>query len=870
MSDDTNPSDALRFDRLFELAIAGCALVDMDGRIVRANPSLQRMLGYSGEELRGMRFATYTYPDDVAGELERFRDIRSGLREQYNSAHRVVRRDGRVLRAQLTVSALAAPDRPREALLLMQDVTPDRNAHAERRELLRDLRECTKKVGAMHETARLLRDDRLGPGAVLQRVAALLPPAMRFPEIASARARYGERVVATHGFRESPWSVTAPFRTRDGATGSLEVVYAEDRATADDGPFLAEERRLIETIGEMTSAILDRRVSDLELERSTSQLKLAQAAAGMGMWEWDISTGRVTLSEELERIAGLAPGAFPGTLAFVAAMVHPEDRAAVERAARRAIADPARGDTFEVEFRITRPDGAQRWLATRGGVVQEDDRAVRMLGMAHDVTGLRQLEHAFRASQKMEALGRLAGGVAHDFNNLITAIRGYSELAMEDLADDDARRSDVQEIVAAADRAAALTRQLLAFSRGQVVEPCVIDPNDAVTRMRALLGRLLGADIELQVVLGPRVPHVRIDPGQFEQVLLNLAVNARDAMPDGGRLTIETTREDFGERVTWSRMDLPPGRYLLLVVSDTGTGMSEETRDRLFEPFFTTKPAGQGTGLGLSTVYGIVQQSRGAIWVYSEPGRGSTFKVYIPAVDADVEPSAEPAPHAAVAGGSERVMIVDDDQQVRVLAERALRARGYAVWTAPSGEDALDLATLIHQPIDLLLTDLVLSGMRGPELARHIGELHPGTKVLYMTGYTDRALDPHLLSRGERLLSKPFAISELLRTVREALDDAAAGPTLGRQIDVAFEAVTEILRGRDGVLGSLARAELPLRTASERAAHGGLTREQTLARVRLALSFVRAESEEEKAACRRLIDYAMESYQRACDQLTLR
>jgi len=384
---------------------------------------------------------------------------------------------------------------------------------------------------------------------------------------------------------------------------------------------------------------------------------------------------------------------------------------------------------------------------------------------------LRRSEALLRQSQKMEAVGRLAGGVAHDFNNLLTVITSYSDLLLEDFAADDPKREDVAEIRKAAEGAAALTRQLLAFSRQQVLEPKVLDVKAVIAGTEKLLQRLIGADVDVTTSLAPDLGAVKADPVQLEQVIINLAVNARDAMPTGGRLTIEAANVEMDEGYVRNHAPARAGRYVLLAMSDTGTGMDEQTRARIFEPFFTTKERGKGTGLGLATVYGIVKQAGGFIWVYSEPGRGTSFKVYLPRVDAPVEPVAARPGTTEPRRGSETVLVVEDAASVRLVTRQVLERYGYAVLEAPDGETALRLAAKHHGPIRLLLTDIVMPGLSGQQLAGQLAHLRPEMKVLYVSGYGDRAVVQHgILASEVAYLQKPFTPETLARRVRDVLD----------------------------------------------------------------------------------------------------
>jgi two-component system, cell cycle sensor histidine kinase and response regulator CckA len=447
-------------------------------------------------------------------------------------------------------------------------------------------------------------------------------------------------------------------------------------------------------------------------------------------------------------------------------LIHPDDQPAVIERLTETATTP-RGHVT-VAARVRHKNGSWRYLEGVFTNLLDDPSIGAIVNNYRDVTERRLLEEQVQQSQKMEAVGRLAGGVAHDFNNILTAIGGYTDLLLADMPPDDARRQDVEEIHRAAQRAAALTQQLLAFSRRQVMQPKVVDLNAQVADIEKLLRRLIGEDILFATVLHPRAGNVRADPGQLEQVIVNLAVNARDAMPDGGRLTIETRNVELDESYRAEHPTVVPGPYVMLAVSDTGVGMSEETRSRMFEPFFTTKVRGKGTGLGLATVYGIVQQSGGHIWVYSEQGRGTTMRVYLPRVEgpADkIERSGDMPPQDL--RGTETILLVEDEAAVRAVTRQLLARNGYTVVEAADGPTALGLEL---QKLDLLLTDVVMPGMSGRELADQLTARRPGLRVLYMSGYTDDAVVRHgMLEPGLTYLEKPFRPDALLRKVRDAL-----------------------------------------------------------------------------------------------------
>jgi PAS domain S-box-containing protein len=459
-------------------------------------------------------------------------------------------------------------------------------------------------------------------------------------------------------------------------------------------------------------------------------------------------------------------------------LIHPDDRAGVLVRLQEAMTAPR--TRVHVAARVCHKNDSWRYLEGVFTNLLDDPSVGAIVNNYRDVTDRRVLEEQVMLSQKMEAIGRLAGGVAHDFNNILTAIGGYSDLLLADLPPDDPRRHDVEEIHQATQRAAALTQQLLAFSRRQVLQPKVVNLNTLVPDIEKMLRRLIGEDILFATVLHPRLGNVRADPGQMEQVIVNLAVNARDAMPQGGRLTIETRNVELDEAYTADHPSIKPGRYVMLVVTDTGVGMDEETKARIFEPFFTTKVRGKGTGLGLATVYGIVQQTGGHIWPYSEPGQGTAMRVYLPRVDAPADTIEHPSDVGSnVAGGTETILVVEDEAPVRAVTRQLLERNGYTVLEAPDGAAALALldGETGGRHIDLLLTDVIMPGMSGRALADQLKARRPHLRVLFMSGYTDDAVVRHgMLEPGLAYLEKPFRPPTLLRKVRAVLQEQTAHP----------------------------------------------------------------------------------------------
>ncbi|MGB9067619.1 MAG: ATP-binding protein [Candidatus Acidiferrales bacterium] len=476
---------------------------------------------------------------------------------------------------------------------------------------------------------------------------------------------------------------------------------------------------------------------------------------------------RLYNSPAYARILGFMDDELAGTSFYD--HVHPDDVYTAQQAVKQATAANPGGT---VQYRMRHKDGS--WHTIESGasaILNQQGKVEKFVVVNRDVSEQRQLEEKFRQAQKMEAVGRLSGGVAHDFNNLLGVIIGYAEFLQESLDPENSLRSSVDEILKAGKRAASLTRQLLAFSRQQVLDPKVLDLNVVVLDMDKMLRRLIGEDIELSTVLGPDLGRLKADQSQLEQVLLNLVVNARDAMPQGGKLLIDTQNmvmdEAFVRRYPYP---VQPGPYVCLTVTDSGIGMDAETKARAFEPFFTTKEKGKGTGLGLSTVYGVVKQSGGYIDIYSAPGAGTTFKIYLPRVDDAIITDA-PIGAATSFTGNETILLAEDESSLRTLTRNTLELCGYKVLEAKDGLEALEVSERFKGPIDLLLTDMVMPGMGGRQLAQELARRRPEIRLAYMSGYTGQAVGSQgPVDPGSVFLLKPFTRELLTRKIREALD----------------------------------------------------------------------------------------------------
>ena len=566
-----------------------------------------------------------------------------------------------------------------------------------------------------------------------------------------------------------------PLLLVSGRLGEDVAVEAMKRGAYD---YLLKDR--LTRLGEAVRRALERRRLSAESARATAALRRSEEHYRL--------ISEVTTDYAYTLSAGPCSAlrcewtteAFPRITGFTAdeinargwiSLYHADDRQAVEKHLQTLLS----GKPDVAELRTVTKGGEVRWVRVFGQPVRDGDEpaVVRIYGAAQDITTNRNLEQQLLQAQKMEAIGRLAGGVAHDFNNLLTIISGYGGLLKDGFMAGKPSVENLDPILRASERAAQLTRQLLAFSRRQVLKLQPVDLNRVVGEVEKMLHRVIGEDIELRTVLGAQMGTIQADSGQIEQVIVNLAVNARDAMPDGGKLTIETANVEWDDASSRQHAGAMAGSYVMLSVCDSGMGMSKETQARIFEPFFTTKEMGKGTGLGLATVYGIVKQSGGNIWVDSEPGQGTVFKVYFPKLN---HAAAEPAPTVAspARAGSETILVVEDETAVRTLVCRILERQGYSVLQTGEADEALRLSREHPGRIGLLLTDIVMPHMSGPDLAESVCRIRPEIRVLYTSGYTDNTVVTRGVARGGMaFFEKPFTPDALARRVREVLDAPA-------------------------------------------------------------------------------------------------
>jgi two-component system cell cycle sensor histidine kinase/response regulator CckA len=755
-----------RFRSLIENASDLITVLSAGGTVDYVTPSVQRALGYAPEELVGQNAFALLHPDDAPAVIAQFSALSRGAECAGSLDCRVRHHDGSWRTFEVKANNLLHAPGVAGVVINARDITDAKEAKDTRRRLNAFLEATPDFVATFDPHGRALSINTafrrvLGIGAADD--LSTLTLADLFPPAATERVLHEGIPTAN---REGIWSGETALLAHDGTRIPISQVILAHRASGGALEFLSTLGRDITEQKRAEELLRSSEEYFRSLIENSLDIITILDAEGVVQFE----------SPSVRRVLGYDPEEVMGRAVFD--LIHPDDMARLRRVFQRGLRNEDLMSPWE--YRCRHQDGSWRVLecvgenlldvpAVGGVVVHSRDVSERKVAES----ALRESQEQLLQSQKMEAVGRLAGGIAHDFNNLLTAIKGFTELLMLDLDERDPRHGFVQEIQSAAGRAAGLTRQLLAFSRKQVLQPRVLDLNASVADMEKMLRRLIGEDVQLETMLRPRVGHVRADPSQVEQVLVNLAVNARDAMPVGGRLRIETADAQLPAELLPVDATEPPGPFVLLTVSDTGTGMSPEVQARIFEPFFTTKGQGKGTGLGLATVYGIVNQSGGFVAVESEKGLGTTFRVYLPRVEEAAERATERPALARPSTGTETVLVTEDEPAVRVLVRRVLDRHGYRVLEAESGAQALELLESYPGPVHLLLTDVVMPGMSGRELADRLVPRFPQMRVLYMSGYTDEAIVRHgVLDPGIALLEKPFTPDVMLRKIRDVLDSA--------------------------------------------------------------------------------------------------
>ncbi len=759
----------LHFRSYFMRAMVGMAATSTGKGWLEVNPALCAILGYSAEELSRMTWAEMTHPDDLAADASQFEQLLAGELDGYSIEKRFIRKDGAFIWTVTAVQCVRNPDRSAIYFVAIIQNINDRKLNEE---ILKHSQEKYRFLFQNNPLPMWIYDletlaflavnnaatDHYGytQEEFLNMTLKDIRPADEVQKLLESVREKGQNIRKSGIWRH---------RKKNGALIDVNI-------TTHDLDFEERHARLV-----LAHDITDQKTAEEALRKSEERLRLALYAANQGLYDLDIQTGDAVVSPEYATMLGYDPEEFRETNARWIERLHPDDHERVVNTFGAYV----RGELpiYSVECRQRTRSGDWKWILSLGKIIVRDTAGnpLRMLGTHTDITDRKRAEEeqAMLASQllqaqKMESIGRLAGGVAHDFNNMLTVILGYAELIKDQLSAHDPILKSVLEIERAASLSRDTTRQLLAFSRKQIISPMPTNLNELVAGARQTLSRIIGEDIDLRFLAGDEIWKVRCDASQIEQIIINLAVNARDAMPDGGKLTIETANITFDEAYCREHLGFSPGRFVQLMVSDDGDGMDPETMSHIFEPFFTTKEMGKGTGLGLATIYGIVQQNNGFINVYSEPGQGTTFRIYFPrdAGEAEMRTRAVETP---VISGSGTVLLVEDDEMVRDLAKAMLEKIGYKVQVAKTPLDALSLCERKEVPIDLMLSDVVMPGMKGPELRDRIAAIRPGIKVLFMSGYTSNVIVHHgVLDEGVDFIQKPFSLNDLSRKICRVLE----------------------------------------------------------------------------------------------------
>ena len=787
------PATPEQLSTLLDCARELLTILSADGIVLHASAGSTRALGLRPDELVGRAFSDFVHAEDMKETRKRLQETadlanetrkgRCRLRSKagewrwfeatFSSCLKSPSIDG-IVASFLDVTALHRMESERQVI---SEVVHALNQTANLDQLLDGIHQALKKVMYADNCFVALHDpnkdtfyfpffvDQLDMAPPPQKVgrsctafvfrtgSGMLIPQSEFDRL----AEQGE--VELVGSPSPAW-LGVPLKTPRATIGVLVVQHYQNESAYD-----MRDLEFLDSVGGHIALAIERRRSEEALRKSESVFRLLFSHNPLPTWVMDDETLQfIQVNEAAVRQYGFASEEFGRMTIFdiraeeklASVEVHPRKDGSAGHHQGVCKHRKKDGKVFEVELISHQFDYA--------------GRRVRLV-VAQDISERHILEQQLRQAQKMEAVGRLAGGVAHDFNNLLMVIKGHTELLMNAVPAADRMSRKIMQIDRAADRATALTKQLLAFSRMQVLQPRVMNLNGVVDDMGKLLPRLIGEDIDLGIRTAPDLGAIRADASQMEQIIMNLAVNARDAMPTGGRLIIETSNADLDRTYNSTHPIVKPGRYVLLAVSDTGSGMDAETQAHIFEPFFTTKEPGKGTGLGLATVYGVVKQSGGFIWVYSEVGKGTSFKIYLPRVDQPEDKGSVPLPLAEVPRGTETILLAEDEQDVHEVAREFLESGGYTVIEAHNGAEALRLAAEHKATIDLLVTDMVMPGMTGKELAGRLQHQHSGIGVIYMSGYSEQtAAETTQADANMLLLTKPFSRGSILRTVREALN----------------------------------------------------------------------------------------------------
>ncbi|MBX3266765.1 MAG: PAS domain S-box protein [Acidobacteria bacterium] len=762
----------IRFRRIFDEAATGIAITTLEGRFVDGNRAYCEMLGYTPEELKQLKFIDITHPEDREENIGLIEDLIEGKREALRYEKRYLHKNGKPVWVRISVSLHHNVGGEAIGLVgITEDITIQKQAEDALRKSEAALR-FASKLGRLGAWEVKLPEMEVNWTEETNWIFEL--PVGEFPSVEDAILRYApEHQLRIRTVFEACILQGIPFDEEDmriiSFKGTERIVRVLGEAVRDPTGKIIGARGAIQDTTDYYRA-------KEAVHESEQRFRLLSKATNDAVWDWNLQTDELWWSDGFESLFGFSRSEQEPDSTSWTNRIHPDDRDWVITEVDEAI--KGNGDSWSGEYRFARKDGTYAFVLDRGYLIRDPEGvAVRMVGGMTDLTDRRNLEAQLRQSQKMEAIGQLAGGVAHDFNNILTVINGYSDLLLRQTSESDRAHKALTGIMDAGRRAEGLTRQLLAFSRRQVLAPRILQINGIISDTTKMMGRLIGENIELELRLSSDLRLVKVDPGQFEQILVNLAVNARDAMPNGGKLLIETANVQLDEHYCNPIPGLEPGNYISVSMSDTGVGIPDDIKQHVFEPFFTTKEVGKGTGLGLATVFGIVKQSGGHVTLYSEVGVGTTFRVYLPIVsESEIHETSESPFSRDVPVGNEVVLLVEDEDAVREITRQTLEDCGYKVFEAQNGEAALELIKTLDLSVDILVSDIIMPKIGGRELAKQVVEQMPNCKVLLISGYTEDAVLMHGIMNEEfAFLQKPFTPSVLAKKVRECLDSGVSG-----------------------------------------------------------------------------------------------
>ncbi len=757
-----------RFRTLSENTVAGVTLCEASGKLIYVNDAYLSIVGYSREDfengqLDGQEITVAEYRE--ADQMALAKSRAEGKSEPYEKEY--ICKDGSRVPVLLAV-ALSNLDGHEYFISAILDITERKKAEKEHRESEENFRALVQATAQRVRSAGVNGENENFLSWWTDLTGQTSEDAKNFGWLAAVHPEDREST-------RQAWLLALENFELFNVIYRILIVNGEYHYFAVRGvPVFNEDGSFRQWIGTFTD-ITERKKAEVSLRESENRLQLAITAAKMGIWEWDVAKNNLFWSDMNYQIYGRE---IPVTnISDFINMVHPEDAEKVWAETQKAVDE---NSVFESEFRIIRSSSEIRWVNTRAiPGYDESGKPDKFLGVTLDFTerknaqdALFKSEENLRQAQKLESIGRLAGGIAHDFNNMLTIINGYSDMILQRMHHDDPLRRKIEEIKKAGERSSALTNQLLAFSRRQILQPKVLQINEIISETTSMLQRLIGEDIHLISKLNQDVDQIKADPNQISQVLMNLTVNARDAMPEGGTIFIKTENVHFAEDYHNQHIEIKMGDYVCLTVTDIGTGMEQNTLEHIFEPFFTTKDIGVGTGLGLATVYGIVSQSGGQIIVDSEVGTGTSFRIYLPRVKESVKPTTEISLSAQLLRGTEIILLVEDEPNVRKLTREILESYGYQIIEAVDGEDALRISEQINHKFDLLLTDIVMPKIGGYELAEKLLEAGAEMRVLFTSGYTENSkIKDDLINSNKNFIDKPFSPESIVCKVRTTLDD---------------------------------------------------------------------------------------------------